>query len=226
MEMVGWHHQLNGHERGQTLGNSEGQGSLGCCSPCGHKRVRHDLATEQQNACRHRSSSSLFFLFLALVCWSLLPLLIPCSFSMFYPFFHSSTFSSLSSFLPDPHSSLFHRCLLFPFTGPWLPGPSFILVALLFQKQKLCREAHGAVFCPVTPRCLPATPAKAHTWVSTLHNPCGGTLSARIWRHKLCCLPWWPDICYWIFMYNSLWPWTQTSTQPQWAGDASPSSTS
>ena len=163
MEMVGWHHQLNGHELGQTLGNSEGQGSLGCCSPCGHKRVRHDLATEQQNACRHRSSSSLFFLFLALVCWSLLPLLIPCSFSMFYPFFHSSTFSSLSSFLPDPHSSLFHRCLLFPFTGPWLPGPSFILVALLFQKQKLCREAHGAVFCPVTPRCLPATPAKAHT---------------------------------------------------------------
>ena len=36
-EMVGWHHGLNGHEFGQTLGHSEGQGSLACCSPCGCK---------------------------------------------------------------------------------------------------------------------------------------------------------------------------------------------
>ena len=26
-EMVGWHHQLNGHEFGQTLGDGEGQGT-------------------------------------------------------------------------------------------------------------------------------------------------------------------------------------------------------
>ena len=36
-EMVGWHHQLNGHEFEQTLGDDEGQGSLACCSPWGHK---------------------------------------------------------------------------------------------------------------------------------------------------------------------------------------------
>ena len=30
-EMVGWHHQLNGHDIEQTLGG--GQGSLACCSP-------------------------------------------------------------------------------------------------------------------------------------------------------------------------------------------------
>ena len=35
--MVGWYHQLNGHESEQTLGDSKGQGSLACCSPCGHK---------------------------------------------------------------------------------------------------------------------------------------------------------------------------------------------
>ena len=35
--MVGWHHQLNGPESEQTLADSEGQGSLVCCSPCGHK---------------------------------------------------------------------------------------------------------------------------------------------------------------------------------------------
>ena len=46
-EMVGWHHQLNGHESEQTLADGEGQGSLVHCSPWGHK-VGHDLATEQQ----------------------------------------------------------------------------------------------------------------------------------------------------------------------------------
>ena len=32
-EMVGWHHQLNGHESEQALGDGEGQGSLSWCSP-------------------------------------------------------------------------------------------------------------------------------------------------------------------------------------------------
>ena len=36
-EIVGWHHRLNGHEFGQTPGDGEGQGSLMCCSPWGHK---------------------------------------------------------------------------------------------------------------------------------------------------------------------------------------------
>ena len=36
-EMVGWHHQLDGHETEQTLGVGEGQGSLMWCSPWDHK---------------------------------------------------------------------------------------------------------------------------------------------------------------------------------------------
>ena len=36
-EMVGWHHRLNGHKFEQILGDGEGQGSLACCSPWGHK---------------------------------------------------------------------------------------------------------------------------------------------------------------------------------------------
>ena len=36
-EMVVWHHWLNGHESEQTLGDSEGQGNLACCSPWGCK---------------------------------------------------------------------------------------------------------------------------------------------------------------------------------------------
>ena len=36
-EMVGWHHRLDGHEFEQAPGVGDGQGSLVCCSPRGHK---------------------------------------------------------------------------------------------------------------------------------------------------------------------------------------------
>ena len=45
-DMVGWYQRLNGHKSEQTLGESEGQGSLVCCSPCGCREL--DLVTEQQ----------------------------------------------------------------------------------------------------------------------------------------------------------------------------------
>ena len=45
-EMVGWHHQLNGHEFQQGPGFGGGQGSLACCSQWGHKEL--DM-TEQLN---------------------------------------------------------------------------------------------------------------------------------------------------------------------------------
>ena len=70
-EMVGWHHWLNGHESEQTPGGqgSEGQGSLGCCSPWGCKEsdvteqqqmesrkiVLMNLFTEKRWRCRHLS---------------------------------------------------------------------------------------------------------------------------------------------------------------------------
>ena len=36
-EMVGWHHQLDGHEFEQAPGVGDGQGGLACCSPWGRK---------------------------------------------------------------------------------------------------------------------------------------------------------------------------------------------
>ena len=36
-KMDGWHHWLNGHEFEKTQGDSEGQESLACYSPWGHK---------------------------------------------------------------------------------------------------------------------------------------------------------------------------------------------
>ena len=45
-EIVGWHHQLNGHDFEQALGVGDGQGILACCSPWVHKES--DM-TEQLN---------------------------------------------------------------------------------------------------------------------------------------------------------------------------------
>ena len=44
-EMIGWHHQLNGHEFEYILGAGDGQGGLACCDSwgCG---VGHDWETE------------------------------------------------------------------------------------------------------------------------------------------------------------------------------------
>ena len=48
--MVGWHHQFNGHEFEQTLGDSEGQGSLACCSPWGRKAS--DMTQQPNDMCQ------------------------------------------------------------------------------------------------------------------------------------------------------------------------------
>ena len=45
-EMVGWHHQLNGHAFEQSPGVGDGQGSLVCYSPWGHKE---SVTTERLN---------------------------------------------------------------------------------------------------------------------------------------------------------------------------------
>jgi len=53
-EMVGWHHQLDGHEFDIALGDGEGQGSLACCSPWGRKeldmaeRLNHNKLTHMR----------------------------------------------------------------------------------------------------------------------------------------------------------------------------------
>ena len=46
-DIVGWHHQLNGHEFEQTPGDSEGQGRTAVLQSMGLQRDGHDLVTEQ-----------------------------------------------------------------------------------------------------------------------------------------------------------------------------------
>ena len=45
--MIRWHHRLNGHESERTPGDSEGQGSLACCSLWDHKES--DMTEQQQH---------------------------------------------------------------------------------------------------------------------------------------------------------------------------------
>ena len=46
-EMVGWHHRLNAHEFEEIPGDSEGQGSRGCCTPWSHKEL--DMTKQPKN---------------------------------------------------------------------------------------------------------------------------------------------------------------------------------
>ena len=48
-KMVRLHHRLNGHEFAQTLGDSEGQGNLPCCSPWDRKTLDSTLSLNSSN---------------------------------------------------------------------------------------------------------------------------------------------------------------------------------
>ena len=65
-EMVGWHHWLNGYEFEQTPGDSEGPGSLACCSPWGHKELE---TTEQQ----------FFFIFFSIMVYHRILKIVDCA---------------------------------------------------------------------------------------------------------------------------------------------------
>ena len=74
--MVGWHHRLSGHEFEQTLGDSEGQGNLACCSPWGYQGLH---ATEQLNNNNLKTVTLLLLLF-----------------SFFFSCFHSKIYERVS----------------------------------------------------------------------------------------------------------------------------------
>ena len=49
-EIVGWHHGFNGYEFEQTQGDTEGQGSLLCCGPYGHKELDRTQRLNNNNS--------------------------------------------------------------------------------------------------------------------------------------------------------------------------------
>ena len=63
--MVGWHHQLNGHEFEQTQEDGEGQGSLACCRPWGRKESD---VTKQLNNSNNKEGLTIKFIFYYKTC--------------------------------------------------------------------------------------------------------------------------------------------------------------
>ena len=57
--MVGWHHQINGHEFEQTQEDGEGQGSLACCRPWGRKESD---VTKQLNNSNNKDGLTIKFI--------------------------------------------------------------------------------------------------------------------------------------------------------------------
>ena len=57
-EMVGWHHRFNGHKTERTPEDSEGQGSLACCSPWGREEMDR---TERPNSSKYKRKVGDFF---------------------------------------------------------------------------------------------------------------------------------------------------------------------
>ena len=56
--MVGQYHRLSGHEFEQTLGDSEGQGSLVCCSPWGRRELdMSELLNNDRGRAMHLESA-------------------------------------------------------------------------------------------------------------------------------------------------------------------------
>jgi len=77
-ETVGWYHWLNGHEFEQTPGDSEGQGSLACCSAWG---CRESDSTSCLSSWSSHSVRAPLMATLGLRCYTGLPLLCCTSFS-------------------------------------------------------------------------------------------------------------------------------------------------
>ena len=58
--MIRQHHQLNEHELEQTLGDSEGQLNLACCSPLGCKELdrTEELKKKKKDKTKHSKTQS------------------------------------------------------------------------------------------------------------------------------------------------------------------------
>ena len=63
-EMVGWYDRLNGHEFEQNLGDSEGWGSLACCSPWDSKVDTTEQLNNNKSTPKKRESLKLTLSFI------------------------------------------------------------------------------------------------------------------------------------------------------------------
>ena len=127
--MVGWHHWLDGHKLGWTPGDTEGQGSLTCCSPWGCKELERTERRNNRNEEVPRPHS--FILRCSLCWWSVSPssqglfLYWPSGFHGQYPYLSIST-----TFL---HQLISFFLCTFKFSGPVYRLDSFLSLSGYFS---------------------------------------------------------------------------------------------
>ena len=160
-EMVGWHHWLNGQEFEQTPGNDEGQGSLACCSPWGHKES--DITEQLNNNCEMSQALKyfwLYFFFCIIMVFNK-----GCSFSavsLFYIFFMIFYIRKITS----ECKQFFCAILVLKIWSQWL----LHLVQFLTYPEPLsgewsprCQQKHGKEWMPL---CLTGSDSeKAHVQI-------------------------------------------------------------
>ena len=76
--MTGWHHQLNAHEFGWTLGVGDGQGGLACCDSWGRKELDMTESLNWTETLEHRLNSCVTGAWLLCSMWGLLRSGIKC----------------------------------------------------------------------------------------------------------------------------------------------------
>ena len=133
-EMVGWHHRLNGHGFGWTLGVGDGQGGLACCSSWGHKESD---TTEKLN-------------------WNDVLCLYLNHLLSFLPFFHTVFIWCTSTHFPGFSLEAAFHVTMFPVPQSWLTVPAAglartLLPALLIKTILLYLSKPFILVCIICP---------------------------------------------------------------------------
>ena len=116
-EMVGWHHQLNGHKSEQAPRVGNEQGSLTCCSPWGHKELIEQLNwTELSCFFPHCSFCGWFLVSCQVV--ALLKIKLP-PFFFFWKIFHFFLFDWNCHFFPVLLRNNICHCISLWYTAWW-----------------------------------------------------------------------------------------------------------
>ena len=158
--MAGWHHRLDGHQFGQAPGVGDGQGSLACCSPWGHKELDTTEQLKWIEHCLypHHFFSSLSFSYSEIslsqansfhVLWIQFPTSYTLSIIFHPPLAPSRFQTSLSSSNMQTQKPFLHPCVSVQFyplssspicTSPLFPTSSLPTLASPFPSPPLYNQ--------------------------------------------------------------------------------------
>ena len=129
--MVGWHHQLDGHESEQALGVGDGQGSLVCCSPwsCRELDTSQWLTDLFTDPASNMVTCFSFIAWFSCVCFVFIKLKIFCKFASFWAVGFFEVYYLISEYLV--FSWVFFPLLITSLIPLWSENILYTVSALL-----------------------------------------------------------------------------------------------